>query len=68
MVSERSWMDPEERAEFEQNRAELIERAYGQYGITLKVNKSDEIYIANADLGEMVRFYEDYRSEIEEML
>lgn len=67
-MADRSWMDAEERAEFEQNRAELIERAYGQYDITLKVNRLDDLYIANADLGEMVRFYEDYRSEIEEML
>lgn len=67
-MSDRSWMDAEERKEFEANRAELIENAYESYGITLKVNKSDELFIANADLGQMVEFYMDYRSEIEEML
>lgn len=63
-----SWMNADERAEFEQNREDLIERAYEDYGITLKVNKSDEIYIQSADLEQMVEFYMSYRSEIEEML
>lgn len=61
-------MTPDEREEFEENRASLIETAYESYGITLKVNKSGELFIANADLGQMVEFYMDYRSEIEEML
>ncbi|QZD97611.1 hypothetical protein SEA_PLATTE_15 [Microbacterium phage Platte] len=67
-MADRSWMDVDERAEFEENRKDLIESAYEDYGITLKVNKSDEIYIENADLEQMVEFYMSYRSEIEEML
>lgn len=67
-MSDRSWMDADERAEYEQNRKDLIDSAYKEHGITLKVNRDDNVYISNADLGEMVDFYQDYRSEIEEML
>lgn len=61
-------MDAEERQEFEANRAELIDNAYIGYGITLKINKSDQVYVSNADLGQMVEFYQNYRSEIEEVI
>lgn len=62
-------MTPEEREEFEQNRDQLIAMAYAYHGITLKVNASDKVfYIANGDLGEMVEFYKNYRSEIEEVI
>lgn len=61
-------MTPDEREEYEQNRKELIDAAYFNHGISLGIGRNDRIFIGSADLGEMVEFYQNYRSEIEEML
>lgn len=61
-------MNAKERKEFELNRDWLIETAYIAYGITLKINREDDVYVSNAGLAEMVQFYQDWRSEIEEFI
>lgn len=66
-MADRSWMDAETRAEFEQNRKELLENALVQYHIGSKVDEDDEI-VLTGELSAIVDFYGDYRSEIEEML
>ncbi|QDH92167.1 hypothetical protein SEA_PHILLYPHILLY_16 [Microbacterium phage PhillyPhilly] len=66
-MSDRSWMDAETRAEFEENRADLIENAK-TYKLKLFVGGDDEVYIKNGPLSGFYRFYQDWRSEIEEML
>lgn len=66
-MSDRSWMDAEERREFEENRADLIENATS-YKLKLFVGGDDKVYIKNGPLSGFYDFYRDYRSEIEEVL
>lgn len=66
-MSDRSWMDADARQEFEDNRAELIENAWSTYAVRLKVNADDDLNVEGT-LNNIVDFYGDYRSEIEEML
>ncbi|QIG58560.1 hypothetical protein SEA_PAVLO_14 [Microbacterium phage Pavlo] len=60
-------MDAEERAEYEQNRSYLIETAQSTYKITLEV-VDDGLVVTGGTLNKIVEFYQDWRSEIEEML
>lgn len=60
-------MSPEDREEFEENRNWLIEVAQSTYKVTLEVNDTDGLNVEGT-LNNVVDFYGDYRSEIEEML
>lgn len=60
-------MDAEEREQYEFNRSYLIETAQSTYKIALEV-VDDQIRIKDGSLGRFVEFYQDWRSEIEEML
>lgn len=62
-----SEMDPEDVEQFKENREELIENAWQTYAVRLKVNADDGLNVEGT-LSNIVDFYRDYRSEIEEML
>lgn len=66
-MGDRSWMDAETREQFEENRSYLVETAQSTYKITLEV-VDDELVVTGGKLGRIVEFYQDWRSEIEEML
>lgn len=61
-------MDAEERKEFEESRADLIDNAWIGYGVKLGIRSDDKVYIRSASLSDVVEFYQDYRSEIEEVI
>lgn len=60
-------MTPDEREEYEENRAELVQSAWDEFKVHLEVHTDDSISVT-ASLPNMVEFYINYRSEIEEML
>lgn len=61
-------MTPDEREEFEENRADLIENAGNCYGIHMEVGTDDKLHLRAGTLGNFYEFYQEYRSEIEEMI
>lgn len=62
-----SKMDPEDVEQFKENRDEFIENAWQTYAVRLKVNADDGLNVEGT-LNNIVDFYRDFRSEIEEML
>lgn len=66
-MSARTFESPEDRAQFEENRAELVENANLGYNLTLEPHADDSITVTGT-LSAFVDFYRDYRPEIEEML
>lgn len=62
-----SAMDPEDVEQFKENREELVQNAWDEYKVHLEVHADDSISVT-ASLPNMVEFYINYRSEIEEML
>lgn len=61
------FLDPADREQFEENRAELIETASTTYGVDMVVYGGDSIRVTGA-LSDIVDFFRDYRSEIEEVV
>lgn len=61
-------MTTEERKEFEAHRAELIDNAMIGYGIEMHVTDDDKVRIIWGNLDQVVEFYQNYRSEIEEVI
>lgn len=61
-------MNEEERKEFEENRKELLEHAFMEYHIGTRIDPDNDKIILTGELDAIVDFYQDYRSEIEEML
>ena len=59
-------MNDEDREQYEENRGYLIDTAR-RYKVTLEV-VDDQIRIKDGSLWQFVEFYQDWRSEIEEML
>lgn len=66
-MSARTFESPEDRAQFEENREELIESAWQTYAVRLKVTANDGLSVEGT-LNNIVDFYRDCRPEIEEML
>lgn len=61
-------MNAEEREEFEENRAELIENARVRHNLILEVEDDDQVFIAYGRLSDFYDFYQDFRPEIEEVM